>query len=275
MSKPGVGMLPIEIRLTKDKLSLVSRIVSSNENAYKHAEVMLDLTRKLGFQGDVLAEVKTLAMIADTALQAEDFARAFEANERMVERVLELQRSSYSETERDVVREAADVCWVACFQLGRYPDEDNVRRRMDLLGRSLELCPAEKIADIVAAWRKLEADVIEERQPANEGTSARYTPRNGTSASLPHSLAAKLQNIHMPSPSLRNAAPDAAALASQAFNRVTANFPFSIGRHSEHSAHRTSSPDSHRSGSPDVQSQARHALQRGIGWLIGADEDEL
>ena len=97
-------MLPIEIRLTKDKLSLVSRIVSSNENVYKHTEVILDLTRKLGFQDDVLAEVKTLAMIADTALQAEDFTRAFEANERMIERVLQLQRSSKSETDRDIVR---------------------------------------------------------------------------------------------------------------------------------------------------------------------------
>ena len=63
MSKPGVPLLPIEIRLTKDRLGLVSRVMSSNDDAYKHAEVMLDLTRKLGYQDDPVAEVKTLAMI--------------------------------------------------------------------------------------------------------------------------------------------------------------------------------------------------------------------
>lgn len=270
MSKPGVPILPIEIRLTKDKLNLVSRIVSSNENAYKHAEVILDLTRKLGYQGDVLAEVKTLAMIADTALQAEDFVRAFEANDRMIKKVLQLQ-SSGSMLDQVNIKEAADVCWVACFQLGRYPDEENVRRRMELLGRSLELCPPDKIADILTAWRKLEVDVIKERQSILGGKPTRQPRLNPT---LHRSLAAKLQNMHLSSPSLMHAAPDAAAFASHAFSRVAANFPFSIVRHPEHDQDK-SSPRPQRSGSPDVQSQARHALQKGIGWLIGADEDDL
>ena len=38
----------------------------------------LDLVRKLGFRDDPSAEVKALAMMADTALQNEDFDRAVE-----------------------------------------------------------------------------------------------------------------------------------------------------------------------------------------------------
>ena len=59
MSRPGIPISPIEIRLTKDRLSLVSRVLSSNNDAYKHSEVILDLVRKLGFHNDIIAEVKT------------------------------------------------------------------------------------------------------------------------------------------------------------------------------------------------------------------------
>ena len=113
--------------------------MTSNDDAYKHAEVMLDLTRKLGYQDDPVAEVKTLAMIADTALQAEDFPRAFEASGKMIDKVQQLQAMSNSSPTDEAVKEAADVCWVSCFQLGRYPEEDNKQTRLDLLGRGLQL----------------------------------------------------------------------------------------------------------------------------------------
>jgi hypothetical protein len=80
-SRPGVPLTPIEIRLTKDRLSLISRVLSSNGDSYKYKEVILELVDKLGFRGDVVARVKTLAMIADTALQAEDFTQAFATSE--------------------------------------------------------------------------------------------------------------------------------------------------------------------------------------------------
>ena len=47
-SRPGVALLPIEVRLTKDRLALVSQILASNDSAYKHIEVLLELVHKLG-----------------------------------------------------------------------------------------------------------------------------------------------------------------------------------------------------------------------------------
>jgi len=47
-------------------------------NAYEHTQVVLDLCNKLGFRGDATAEGKTLVMLADAALQAEDFSQAYE-----------------------------------------------------------------------------------------------------------------------------------------------------------------------------------------------------
>jgi hypothetical protein len=42
----------LEIRLTKDRLTLIARILSSIDDAYKHTDVMLDIVEKLGYTRD-------------------------------------------------------------------------------------------------------------------------------------------------------------------------------------------------------------------------------
>ena len=244
---------------------------------------MLDLMRKLGFHDDLLAEVKTLAMLADASLQAEDFPRAFEVSEQMIDTVIRFKDSSFVGEDDLRVQEAIEVCWVACFQLGRQSEADNVEKRFMLLGRALELCPPDKIVDVLQSWKRLETESIDLRRDKqgemsfkNIKTSRqeRQQGRGRTST-----LASRLQNIHMPSPSLRSAAPDAAALASHAFSSIASAFPFSarslVSEGSLSNRSNSRERGGVRAGSPDVQTQARQALQRGIGWLIGADEDEI
>lgn len=78
----------------------------------------------------------------------------------------------------------------------------------------------------------------------------------------------------MPSPPLLST-PDAAALASRTFRSVTASFPFSVG----HSQVSEGDGGGAQSGSQrgmekeDVSVQASRVLSKGIGWLIGADEE--
>ncbi|THH18083.1 hypothetical protein EW146_g2845 [Bondarzewia mesenterica] len=287
-SRPGIPISPIEIRLTKDRLSLISRVLSSNSDAYKYTEVILDLVHKLGFRDDVTAEVKVLAMIADTALQAEDFARAYETSEAMVNTVLQM-RSSVDNVGNSKVQEASEVCWVACFQLGRQPEFNDVQKKLSLLGRALEFCPADKLADVLASWRRLESEDIEERKERlaarrsgaktnGDSVGGRQTKRSVPSASIsPSSLASRFQSLHMPelhmpSPPLVST-PDAAALAST-FNRVAASFPsFSVGGRPL-SVASNESGRSGRADHADVSAQATRVFQKGIGWLIGADEEE-
>ncbi|KAI1793866.1 secretory pathway protein Sec39-domain-containing protein [Ganoderma leucocontextum] len=281
MSRPGIPISPIEIRLTKDRLSLVSRVLSSNNDAYKHTEVILDLVRKLGFRGDAVAEVKTLAMLAETALQAEDFARAYETSETMVNTVLLLCTSSPLGAADPSIQAASEVCWVTCFQLGRHPECPDVANRLALLGRALEFCPAEKLPDILAAWRTLEDEDIEQRRETlasrKRGRGGRRTSapsRQGvTGAAVAASLATRLHNMQMHIP----ASPDAAALANKALSRVAANIPFSFATRGR--SYLSEESDRSRSGSrtrPDgthVSEQASRALQKGIGWLLGADDE--
>jgi len=264
-SRPGIPLSPLEIRLTKDRLTLISRILSSNNDAYKHTEVILDLVHKLGFRGDVAAEVKTLAMLADTALQTEDFSRAYELSERMVNTVVQLRTSNPAGLLNPAITEASEVCWVACVQLGRQSEFNNTRQKLVLLGRALELCPPDKVHEILTFWRRLEKEDMEAREkllgdgdvlPASRGTVA--------SGDVASSLRARLKDFHMPSPPLLST-PDAAMLASRTFRTVAAKFPFSVVSSDEGGARS-------RRLEEDVSAQATRVLSRGIGWLIGAEE---
>lgn len=240
---------------------------------------MLDLVGKLGYRGDIVAEVRTLAMIADSAIQAEDFDMAYSTSERMISTVLGLKSSATMHTDVAQVDEAIEVCWVACFQLGRHPEFPDAGKKSVLLARALELCPADRLHDVLNAWRRVEDETIEARKQRLEhkaGAEALPTTRKNALddsglAPMSTSLRSRLRDFHVPSPPLLST-PDAAALASRTFKSVAANFPFrgrSLASDSE--ASQECSP----SGSARTfdGSEAGRVLSKGIGWLIGADED--
>lgn len=268
VSRPGVPITPLEIRLVKDRLSLIARVLSSTEDAYKHTQVILDLVAKLGFRGDPAAEVKALAMIADAALSAEDFDVAAETSTRMVKTAVKLRG-----TETTSTHEAIEVCWHTCYQLGRQTEFTDTRAKMTLLAHALELCPPENIGDVLGAWKRLETQKIEAYKAREPVVKPTRRVRDGS------------EHLTIPDLSAPLISPDAAAAAARTFSRVAdaaANFPFSVrgrlgygrsGDKDNQSAVGTSG-GSVRSRSPDsvVSTSARHAISRGVGWLIGANE---
>ncbi|KAH9837064.1 Sec39-domain-containing protein [Rhodofomes roseus] len=288
MSRPGIPITPLEIRLTKDRLSLVSRVLSSNTDAFKHTQVILDLVHKLGFRGDVVAEAKTMAMLVESAVQAEDFTRAFETSQSMIDTVLNLRSTVPSGLHDSNVDEASEVCWVACYQLGRHPEFEDVQKKLTLLGRALELCPADRMADVLAIWHRSEDEDLEQRRARLEnrrkgGRTVHARKRAPTEHDPVASLAARLQQLRMPDFQIPHSpltgAEDAAALAGKAFNRVAANFPFTVGNRGRTLTGENVNGWSSREGSraredgPDVSVQASRVLQAGIGWLLGGDDD--
>lgn len=193
-SRPGVPITPIEIRLIKDRLSLVARVLSESEDAYKYPDIILELVRKLGFKkSDIVAEVKVRAMLADAALQSEDFERAAEMAEKMVSLLGKVKALPTDVS----MNEAIEVCWHSCFQLGRQPEFQDTKRKLSLLGHSLQLCPPENMLDILAVWRRLESEYIEANKMnrrgvrsergsrkslslASEGAGSSFSGRSGT-----------------------------------------------------------------------------------------------
>jgi hypothetical protein len=158
-SRPGVLITPVEIRLSQDRLSFISRLLSSNEDAYRHPDVLLELIVKLGYRSDSLAEIRTLAMIVDSGLQAEDYGRAADVCDQMVFVVegLKKKRSPSSATGGSTaVDEASEITWRNCFQLGKHDAYKDIARRMRLLGQALTLCPSNEIATLLPVWTRLE-----------------------------------------------------------------------------------------------------------------------
>ncbi|KAH7344673.1 secretory pathway protein Sec39-domain-containing protein [Rhizoctonia solani] len=267
VSRPGVPITPLEIRLVKDRLSLVGRVLSSTEDAYKHTQVILDLVAKLGFRGDPAAEVKALAMIADAALSSEDFEVAAEVSMRMVKTAVKLRGSDTA-----AAREATEVCWHTCYQLGRQTEFPDTKAKMTLLAHALELCPPENVNDVLTAWKRLETEKLEAFKTREPTAKQSRRTRTNDLLAIPDLTAPLIS-------------PDAAAAAARTFSRVAgaaaANFPFSVrgrlgyGGGGERDNESVVSGMSARSRSPESTvstSAARYALSRGVGWLIGANE---
>jgi hypothetical protein len=225
-------------------------------------------------------------MIADTALQAEDFAQAFETSETMIDTVSHL--CSSPDISQAELNDAKEVCWVSCFQLGRQTEFPDVQKKLRLLGHALEFCPADRLPEILMAWRRLEKeDIAQGTEGGGNGggrrhgfavTNAQTRSRTRQPGALAPSLATRLQNIHLPASPLVMA--DSAAIADT-FSRVASKFPFSKSRPQAHPTQSEGDGQSQSQGEDigwpsldreEVSAQASRALQRGIGWLIGADE---
>ena len=269
MSRPGIPITPIEIRLSKDRLSLVSRVLSSSPEAYRHVQVILELVHKLGFRDDVVAEVKALAMLTDTALNVEDFVHAYQTSEMMVKKVQDLRTTRSADDPE--VQQASEVCWVSCFQLGRHPEFEDAQKKTIMLGRALELAPAETLGDVLAAWSRLEKEDLAQRRERRHGSlsgTSYQRKRASEGTFVPSSLASRLQQIHMPSSPITHAS-DTAALASKALHSVAANLPFGSRGRSLFSQQGDRSRSSSRFGGTEASAQANRVLQKGLGWLLG------
>ncbi|GAA5862538.1 hypothetical protein JCM1840_004218 [Sporobolomyces johnsonii] len=246
-SRPGIPITPIEIRHSSDRLSFVARLLASNEDAFRHPSMLLELVNNLGYRGDRLAEVRTLAMLSDAALQAGEYDRAADMCDQMVQ-VVETMRKvagkskgkgkdrastssssalssiaasapSSSTTTAPPAEEAADHAWKACFQLGKHDAYEDLSRRMQALGQALVLCPPERIATILPVWAALEHKVAKEtlkKQKEEIEAKARGGAGGGdavtAAAAAAGAGAAKVANFF-------------AAAATSAANRATSPLP--------------------------------------------------
>ncbi|KAK4511911.1 uncharacterized protein ATC70_003910 [Mucor velutinosus] len=154
--RPGITLMPIQIRQSHNRLELISKLINNRTGMYQRHEQVLELVRKLGFGNDLLAKVKTLAMLASAALVEGDYLASYRL----------CQITTMEATNKDTTKhhnkqyydEANQSAWQICFNLGKVEAFDDVSRRLDVLSMALSLSPAENIGDVLTVWRKLDAD---------------------------------------------------------------------------------------------------------------------
>ncbi|KAL1914941.1 uncharacterized protein VTP21DRAFT_7857 [Calcarisporiella thermophila] len=168
--KPGLAILPIQVRMSSNRLDLIARLLATNTGAYRQPTKILQITRKLGFQGDRMAEVRVIAMLADAALNEGDFETAKRLCTQLVELVWRTRKQSKrqlvgkKEKGEDLARiaeEATDITWRVCFEAAKL-EEAPAAERTILAGHAISLCPKENMAELLQYWERLKALEAEE-----------------------------------------------------------------------------------------------------------------
>jgi hypothetical protein len=153
--RPGIALMPIQIRQSKNRLELISKLIHAKVDMYRRHEQILDIVRKLGYGDDLLAKVNALAMLANAALVEEDYLESYKLCQITVEAAQNKTTAGKPRSYNDQVDQSA---WKICLNLGKVEAFDDINRRLDVLSMAMTLSPVENIRDVLAVWRTLDQD---------------------------------------------------------------------------------------------------------------------
>ena len=207
-----------------------------------------------------------------------------------------------------------DVIWKSCLLIGSRDDSADVEMKMNALGQAVERCPAEEMPHVLEVWRKIESgrmkldEAAKRRRVAGIKASVRdgkVSSRSAAGSSVASPMIGEERMLGS-----RTAARAARLAMDFAGNRlrtggISPHLPSGIGSLSfspctpASAASSDAGTESRRSGESDrpsigamfdgsgvgigqgaveaerVRQQARRALVRGVGWLLGAEDEEM
>ncbi|XP_026530082.1 neuroblastoma-amplified sequence [Notechis scutatus] len=139
----GVKILPLQVRLCSDRLSLIKECLSRLPTNYKQSAKLLGLANLLKVAGDDQMERKgqVLILLVEQALKYHDYKAANMHCQ-------ELMASGYSKS------------WEVCSQLGQSEGYQDMAIRQQLLAYALTHCPPSAIELLLAASNILQTEVL-------------------------------------------------------------------------------------------------------------------
>ncbi|XP_040920271.1 neuroblastoma-amplified sequence isoform X1 [Toxotes jaculatrix] len=139
----NVNILPLQVRLRSDRLSLIEECIAHCSTAYKQSTTLLNLASLLRVAGDDEATRKgqVLTLLAEQALQCLDF------------------KASYIHCQ-DLMAAGYSPAWEVCSLLGQCEGYGNLEARQELLAFSLTHCPPDNIHGLLAASSDLQSQVL-------------------------------------------------------------------------------------------------------------------
>ncbi|XP_046872419.1 neuroblastoma-amplified sequence isoform X2 [Hypomesus transpacificus] len=139
----NVNILPLQVRLRTNRLSLVEECFSQCSSAYKQSSLLLNLATLLRVAGEDEAKRKgqVLTLLAEQALQCLDF------------------KASYIHCQ-DLMATGHREGWEVCSLLGQCEGYQDMGARQELLAFSLTHCPPGSIQSLLAASSDLQTQVL-------------------------------------------------------------------------------------------------------------------
>ncbi|KIV89377.1 hypothetical protein PV10_08950 [Exophiala mesophila] len=175
----GVPFRPVAIRVQKNPLNLIAKVLEQDHRAYTKLDDLLEIGRSLvhahlpsraSLQDSlepvqirlIEAEHEITRLAIEAALSADDFNTAYSY---ITTRFSNSTLPEYSD----------DTSWRAAFAAGKYRPStspknleariENLAQRMELLSRALILAPVgECLAEILGTWRRHEEEMIALRE---------------------------------------------------------------------------------------------------------------
>ncbi|KAI7899664.1 secretory pathway protein Sec39-domain-containing protein [Cokeromyces recurvatus] len=169
--RPGMILMPIQIRQSKNRLELISKLIHTKQDIYLRHEKVLELVQQLGLV-DVLAKVKTLSLLASAALVEEDYLESY----KLCQLAVDAARSKPAANSKSYNDEVNQTAWQICLSLGKVDAFNDTSRRLDVLSMAMTLSPVENIRDVLAIWRKLDQQKPSQIALAQLGTIHHENP---------------------------------------------------------------------------------------------------
>ncbi|CAB4488239.1 unnamed protein product [Rhizophagus irregularis] len=154
--QPGILIHPMQIRLAPNKLDLISRLLSTNEDAYYDSKSIMELAKKLGYRNDKVAEVKVMAMLADAALRDSNLNFAYNMCIDIVKIIKTISNMRNNDKKETLLDSVKDIAWRICYEVAKQDIFQNLEKQMILMGYALAMCPSDQAADILNIWRKID-----------------------------------------------------------------------------------------------------------------------
>ncbi|XP_066851051.1 NBAS subunit of NRZ tethering complex isoform X3 [Anser cygnoides] len=139
----GVKILPLQVRLCSDRLSLIKDCLSQLSTNYKQSAKLLGLANLLRVAGDDQTERKgqVLILLVEQALSFQDYKAASMHCQ-------ELMTAGYSKS------------WEVCSQLGQSEGFHDLRMRQELMAFALTHCPPNAIEALLGVSSSLQTQIL-------------------------------------------------------------------------------------------------------------------
>ncbi|KAM4772461.1 NBAS subunit of NRZ tethering complex [Rhinophrynus dorsalis] len=139
----GVKILPLQVRLCSNRLSLIKKCITQCPTSYKQSAKLLALANLLRVSDNEESERKgqVLTLLAEQALQYQDYKAS---NGHCQELIV----SGYSKS------------WDVCSKLGQSENYDDLGTRQELMSFALTHCPPCAIQVLLAASSSLQTQIL-------------------------------------------------------------------------------------------------------------------
>ncbi|TGZ83428.1 secretory pathway Sec39 [Ascodesmis nigricans] len=201
---PGVPLLPVQIRIHPDPISLFPKLLDSNSRSYLQPDALISIAQDLltATSKDVTTispsntEARVLGMTTEAALNTDDFETAYAF---ITTRLLPMA-SAHPDADT-APTSPRNVLWKTAFLAGRFrsavatlssaPPRGQMtlkalEKKLELLAIAIRFCQGDALPDVLEQWRRCEEEaesVIEAEQRA-EAEHLKLAERAGITAGI-------------------------------------------------------------------------------------------